>query len=761
MRKTLLTVIVLLFSSLVFSADYAFLDSLIANAYLGQTMPRVQPTADGVHYAMLKDGSVLEYDFAKGRVSNTLYDKKKFTLLIDGAAVENSISAEGFVLPLTPGMPGAVARVSADNEVENDRYLLIYTNREQIFRHTFRADYYLVDTQRREVRPLSAKGKQQTPVFSPDKRYVAFVREGNIFIHKIEFNSEIQVTTDGDGVNILNGVPDWLYEEEFACDNIMAWSPDSKQLAFVKLDQSEVPLYTYLHYGTLVGTGHNQWSAVANDIVVPYPTAITYRYPKAGTFNALASVHVYDTYYKTIKEMQLPELYDSYIPRLRFTTSPDELAIFRLNRRQTRLEMFYANPKSTVSHSIYHEDGRGGAVDFSMIDNWLWTDDGYMIVMSEQDGWKHLFLYDAQGSKKQLLSSGASEVTRVYGVDELGNVFYQSADPSPMQRIVRMVNINAPKKVFTLTSLQGTHSAQFSANFKYFIDSYSSLEHPMKAEVVDNKSKVLRTIFDNKSFMKRWTALNLPKKQIFHFRTERRDDIDGWMLIPKDTAGRKCPLVLLQYSGPGSQMVLNRWRPGWEYYLVEQGYVVACIDPRGSGARGAAWRNKTYGQLGKLEAEDLISAGKEFAKYNFVDESRIAIWGWSYGGFQVLYTMGQPDHPFKAGIAVAPVTDWRFYDSAYTERYMNRPQENDQGYLNSSTMPLAKNLTGALMLACGTADDNVHFQNSMNYVHQLIEADKDFKLIVFPDENHYIRQGNSHKYLYHQKIKFLEEQLKR
>ncbi len=741
MRKSLI-LIILAIAGAASAQNFALLDSLLAGTYKGESAPAYTPLPNGEHYAQITDGCIYAYDFLKGSVVDTLYDKTFKFINKDPKSKNASMpDIEGFM-------------------VGTDRWLLVYANREQIYRRSFRADYYLVDTERREVRPLSVNGKQQSPLFSPDGRYIAFVRDANIFIHKIDFNTEIAVTTDG-SADILNGTPDWVYEEEFGCRHLMAWGPDSKQLAFVRLDQTNVKTFAFQHFGTITGTGGTQWSGKSNDKLQLYPTTIEIRYPKAGESNAEPAVMVYDTYYKSLKKMALPELNDCYIPRIRFTLKEDELAIFRLNRRQNVLEMFYANPKSTVCHSIYREESRNGAIDYATIDEWQWLETGDMVVVSEQDGYRHAHLYDSQGGKRWLLTSGQADVTQVYGVDEDGNMFFQVADPSPTQRMIRMLNITSPKKVFTLTTIQDTHNAVFSSNFHYFIDNCSGLSHPLKSDVVKaNNGKVLRNIIDGKKTQKAWASLNMPKKTVFHFRTERHDDLDGWLLLPADTAGKTFPLVLLQYSGPDSQSVLDRWNPGWEYFLVQEGYAVACIDVRGSGARGAIWRAKTYGQLGKLEAEDLISTAKHLASSKYIDSERMAIWGWSYGGFQVLTTMSQNDNPFKAGIAVAPVTDWMLYDAPYAERYMNRPQENQTGYEQSSLLNMADKLNGKLLLVSGTADDNVHFQNTVNYVHRLIEADKDFKLLLFPDENHYIRQGNSHKYLYRQMFRFLEDNLK-
>ena len=723
--------------------DFALLDSLLSGSYKGEPAPAAVALPDGENYALMSDGCIYAYNYIKGDVTDTLYDKT-FKFL----APKDDKSKNAATMPEIEGYA-----------IGSERWLLVYANREQIFRHSFSADYYLVDIQRREVRPLSVNGKQRAPLMSPDGRYVAFVRDANIFIHKIDFNTEVAVTTDGSD-DILNGCPDWAYEEEFACDRLMAWSPDSKQLAFVRLDQSAVNTFSFTHYGTLLGTGGTQWSGKSIDALQLYPTTISLRYPKAGEAVAEASVMVYDTYYKKLSKMQLPELSDCYIPRIRFTLSNEELAIFRLNRRQTKLEMFYANPKSTVCHSIYREEGRGGAIDFSLIDDWQWLETGDMVVLSEQDGWCHAYLYDSQGPKRWLLTSAPADVTKIYGVDENGDMYYQVADPSPMQRMIRKLNITSPKKVFTLSSLRGVHNANFSAKFTYFIDNYSTMDQPLKSEVVRADGKTLRTIVDNKKAQRQWSTLGLPQKSLLHVRTPRHDELNGWFLMPQDTTGKQVPLILIQYSGPGSQSVLDRWNPGWEYFLALSGYAVACVDVRGTGGRGTAWRNMTYGELGKLEAEDLIYTANYIGTAQHIDSTRMAIWGWSYGGFQVLSTMSQKNHPFRAGIAVAPVTDWRFYDAPYAERYMNRPQENENGYNINSPVSMVDNLTGKLLIVSGTADDNVHFQNTVNYVHRLIEADKDFDLLVFPDENHYIRQGNSQKYLYRKMLEFFDRNLK-
>ena len=627
------------------------------------------------------------------------------------------------------------------------RYRVESENEERLFRHSRMADWYVIDTMRHTRKQLGAGlklGKVRDAVMSPNGRYVAFAKDNNLYIHKLDFGTEVAVTKD-ENTDIINGVSDWLYEEEFGTTALFAWSPDSKQLAFVKLDEREVPTFSWETY-------LGEPTAEDGTPAYPqYPTTQSLRYPKAGCSNAKASVCVYDVATKGILSMQVnPENADVYFPRLRWTD--DALLVMRVNRDQNKMEIFACNPKSTVSHPLYTEESKQYFVDYELFDQWCWLSDGRFIVLSEQDGWRRAYLYSKQGFEQKALTPEGMDVTAVYGVNEKTQTLYYQAAPTPSTRQVYALNIK--KNTTTqITEEEGMWSAHFNPDCSAAVLCYQSFETPNTYYLyAKNKYELIE---DNHEVRDAWLSNGLPEPQMLQI-----NGLEAMLLSPLTSNPlTPNPLIVMHYSGPASQRVLNRWRKKFEYALVEEGYAVLIVDPRGGDCKGRAWRNETYMSLGQKEAEDLIMAANEIAKRDDIDGSRMAIMGWSYGGYETLYTMSTKGHPFKAAVSIAPVTDWRLYDTAYTERYMRRPQVNEHGYNEASLLNKAADLTGNVLLIHGTADDNVHVQHTYQYIDALVRANKQFEMQLYPDDNHHLRKGNNAAHMHERILRFLKSNL--
>ena len=551
--------------------------------------------------------------------------------------------------------------------------------------------------------------------------------------------------TKDENTDIINGIADWLYEEEFGTTALFAWSPDSKMLAFVRLDEQAVPSFSWDVYGD-----------------AQYPIQESLRYPKAGCKNAKASVCVYDVATKGIQRLQVnPKDEDVYFPRLRWYDA-NRLFVLRVNRDQTKMEVLDCNAKSTVVYPWYNEQSKTYFVDYELFDQWLWLSDGRMIVLSEQDGWRQAYLYGNDGVKIKALTPDGIDVTALYAVDEKTQSLYYQAATTPATRDIYGVNIKKGG-VTKITDGEGIHSARFAKDGTRAIICFQSFTTPNKytlCKVESLKFKVERSLEDNKDVAEAWKANKIPEPQLLTIPNKQDLLLEAMLLKSQQPiANSQQPLVVMHYSGPASQRVLNRWRKRFEYALVEAGYAVLIVDPRGSDCRGRAWRNETYMNLGIKEAEDLIAAANWAAKRDDIDGERMAIMGWSYGGYQTLMTMSQTNHPFKAGVAIAPVTDWKLYDSAYTERYMRRPQVNDRGYEQASLINHAADLTGAVLIIHGTGDDNVHVQQTMQYIDALVRADKQFEMQLYPDDNHFLRNGNNATHMHERILRFLNNSL--
>lgn len=661
--------------------------------------------------------------------------------------------------------PPAQVQTAKEEEVCT-RYRLECENEQTVFRRSKTADWFVYDTLRHTRKQLGAGlqlGQVRDAVISPNGRYVAFAKENNLYIHKLDYGTEVAVSKS-ENTDIISGVADWLYEEEFGTTALFAWSPDSKKLAFVRLDETEVPAFSWNLYLDKEQPEDEQTTKAYPQ----YVSSESLRYPKAGCSNAQASVCVYDVATKAIQTMQIGNQQsttsnDYYFPRLRWNN--DALLVLRLNRDQTKMEVFACNPKSTVSHPLYEESSKKYFIDYSLFDEWKWLSDGRFVVLSEQEGWRRAYLYNAQGSQLKALTPESVDVTALYAVDEKTQALYYQAAPTPATRQLYAVSIKNGQ-ITQLTTADGFHSARFSRDAKRVIVCFHSFTTPHHYTAYDLKgAKGLtngKVLLSNDSLAEAWKAHHLPEPQLMRIPNANGQELEAMLLLPdspKPTAQSQLPLVLMHYSGPQSQRVLNRWRKRFEYALVEAGYAVLIVDSRGCDCRGREWRNETYMNLGIKEAQDLIAAANFIGRRDDIDAERMAVLGWSYGGYETLMTMSTKGHPFKAGIAIAPVTDWRLYDSAYTERYMRRPQVNEFGYRNASLLNHAEDLSGSVLIIHGTADDNVHVQHTMQYIDALVRADKQFEMQLYPDDNHFLKKGNNAAHMHTRVLNFLKKNL--
>lgn len=621
-------------------------------------------------------------------------------------------------------------------------HIMVWCETEPIYRRSFKSVVYDYDVRRNYVKPISeSKSKLMIPTYSPDGRMCAFVRDNNIWIRKFDFDTEVQVTKDGELNKILNGITDWVYEEEFAVTNLMAWSPDSEYLAFVRSDESDVKEYSMQMYGE--GT---------------YPSYYNFKYPKAGEKNSTVTLHSYCVQTRDTKHLDVPLDEDGYIPRITFTKNSDQLAVMTLNRQQNLFNMYYVNPKSGVSRLILREENKC-YVDSEWLKSIQFLNNGFLYV-SEQDGYSHIYMYSPTGVMQRQVTKGNWDVTQLLGIDEATKtVYYESAEESPMQRAVYKIDAKGVKT--KLSTEKGTNNAQFSANFAYYVNRYSNANTPMKITVNETKTKkVLRTLQDNAALNERLAKYNFAKKEFFTVNTASGVELNAWMVKPLNfDENKRYPVLMFQYSGPNSQQVLDSYSFDWERYLSTKDILVVCVDGRGTGARGEAFRKCTYMNMGDLESKDQVEAAHALAELPYVDGDRMAIWGWSFGGYNTLMALTVGKGTFKVGIAVAPPTDWRYYDTVYTERFMRTPQENQRGYDLTSPLKRVKELQGKLLLIHGTADDNVHFKQTMDYAEALVQANKQFDMHVYRDRNHGISGGNTRFHLYTKMSNYLFDNL--
>jgi dipeptidyl-peptidase-4 len=707
------------------------MEDLILNGTFSQkSVYGLRSMKDGIHYTTLEaEGTkIVKYSYATGKVVETLLD-------------------------LTSLKEVAIKTINDYEFSANESRILLMTNSERIYRRSFTADYYVFSFKNKELLPLSKNGKQGLATFSPNGNRIAFVRDNNIFIHNVLFGSEIQITKDGEWNKIQNGSPDWVYEEEFEFNKAFAWSPDSEFLAYLKFDESQVKMFNMNKFEGL------EPQISENSL---YPENYTYKYPKAGEKNSTVEVFVYNIEDRITKKMDVGEETDQYIPRIKWTQDPKMLTIYRLNRHQNKLEFLLANARTGRSNVMFSQENKY-YIEEGNFDYLTFLKNGTQFIFAdEKDGFNHLYLYDmASGKAVQQITNGDWDVTDFLGFDEEKQVcYYQSVEQSPMDRNVYSVRLNGTKKTL-ITPEKGTNRSVFSNGFTYYINYFSSLTQPNIVRLYSSKGKMIRVLEDNKELQEKLKAYSYsPKEFTMYPAADGMTMLNAWMIKPFNfDPSKKYPVVMTQYSGPNSQSVTNSWSFDWYQYLAQEGYIVVCVDPRGTGGRGEIFRKCTYMQLGRLESDDQISAARSLAEESFVDENRIAIWGWSYGGFMSTLCLEKGSDVFAAAIAVAPVTNWRYYDSIYTERFMRTPQENEKGYDENSPIKHVDLLKGSLLLCHGTADDNVHIQNTYELSERLVQANKQFEMQVYTNRNHSIYGGNTRLHLYNRFNQFLKEKL--
>ncbi|MEQ3661163.1 MAG: S9 family peptidase [Flavobacterium sp.] len=626
---------------------------------------------------------------------------------------------------------------------KNESKLLIASNSTPIFRHSFTATFHIYDVNTKKLQLVTSKEIQE-PSFSADGTKIAYAFENNLYVLDLISNVTIQITSDGKKNEIINGITDWVYEEEFAFVKAYEWNASGDKIAFIRFNEKEVPQFSMDMY--------NQGL---------YPTQEVFKYPKAGEKNALVSLHVYDLKTNKKSDINLGNYTDFYIPRIKWTNDSNTLSAQILNRHQNLLNLHFINATNGVSNIVLKEQD---AAYVDITDNLTFLNDNSFIWTSEKDGFNHIYHYDKSGKLKNQITKGSWDVTAYYGFDaNSGKVFYQSVENGSVNRDVYSIDLKGKNKK-RLTKQTGTNDATFSPKFDYFINSFSSVtKAPVYTLNESNAGNEVKKIVSNESLESKLAAYNITPKEFFPLITEKGNKLNAWIIKPTDfDAKKKYPVLMYQYSGPGSQSVANQWNSSndyWYYMLAQKGYIVVCVDGRGTGFKGADFKKCTYKELGKYEVEDQIDAAKVIAKYEFVDASRIGIWGWSYGGFMSSNCILKGNDVFKTAIAVAPVTSWRYYDSIYTERYMRTPQENASGYDENSPINHVEKLKGNYLLIHGTADDNVHVQNTMKMVEALVQANKQFDWAIYPDKNHGIYGGKTRLQLYTKMTNFILEKL--
>lgn len=709
------------------------LRDIAQGTYRAQGISGLKPMLDGEHYTQISSDHkrIVKYSFKTGEEVGTLFD-------VTTARDCDLKSFDDYILS------------------PDEKLILIQTETKPIYRHSFTAVYYIYNVKNNKMEPLSNNAPQQVPLFSPDGNQIAFVRNNNIYLVKLLFgNSESQVTKDGEYNHVLNGIPDWVYEEEFSFNRAFDFSADSKMIAYVRFDESAVPMFSFPWYKGL---------APEKTSYATYPGAYEYKYPKAGEVNSKVSVHTYDIKSHVTRKMDLQIDSDGYIPRIKFTSDPEKLAIMTLNRHQNRLDLYMANPRSGLCKVAIRDEAEQYIKESAYSNIKFYPE--HIVMMSEKDGYNHLYLYTIAGNLVKQITKGQFEVTSFLGWDQKANVFYYASNEgSPLRTAI--YKIDGKGKKTKLSTRTGSNSAIFSTNQKYYINTFSNISTPTLITLNDNRGKELTTLLDNSKLKAQTAQLNMPQKEFFTFRTSSGVELNGWMMKPANfNANKKYPVILHQYSGPGSQQVIDRWGIGsfgdgglFEAYMCDKGYIMVCVDGRGTGGRGAAFEKCTYLQLGVKEAEDQVETARYLGTLPYIDGKRIGIWGWSFGGYNTLMSMSDGSGAFKAGVAIAAPSDWRFYDTVYTERFMRTPKENAEGYDAGSAIKRAPQLKGSLLLIHGTADDNVHYQNCAEYSEALVQAGIQFDMQVYTNRNHGIFGGKTREHLMNRVANFFIQNL--
>lgn len=724
------------------------LKSVRSREWSARSASSFRSMADGKHYtAVANSRAIVKYQYSNGQAVDTLLNLDK----------------------VKPGEGIDISKVFIyDYELSQDEErILVFSNPEKIYRRTFKSDCYYYVVGRPNFKKVT-QDKVVAAILAPNGRSIAFAKDNNLFVSKVMDASinmtERQITEDGKWNKIINGIPDWAYEEEFSMNKAFTWSADSKYVCYIKFDESKVKEYLLPQY---------MGRFPANNQYELYPGNYSYKYPVAGETNSTVSVWTYNVDSRKTLQMNVPLDADGYIPRIRYTQDPTKLAIMTFNRHQSDFKMYFADPASGIAKMVI-EDKNEQYVSEGNMDDIQFYNDGFTFV-SEKSGFRHLYYYNMSGVQQRQITKGNFDVTRIYGYDNKTKTAYvqtaylgQNAD-MPAELTRGIYKIDAKGTMIPLFNNgkdgkgnRGTHNASFSKGFVYMQHTYSDAETPTKVTLeLVNGLKVVKVMEDNKTYAEKVKNLNYSHREFFQFKTPNGDILNGYLTKPYNfDPNKKYPVLMEQYSGPGSQRVLDSWKFGWEQFLNQEGFVVACVDGRGTGGRGAAWERQTYCELGVREAEDQLHAGRYMASLSYVDPAKLAIWGWSYGGYNTLMTLCGGNDVYKCGVAVAPVTDWKFYDSVYTERYMRTPQENADGYKKASVFTRAKDLKGNLLIVHGSADDNVHPQNTYELTEEFVQNDVEFDMHIYTNRDHSISGGNTSYYIYNQVFKYIKKHLK-
>lgn len=670
---------------------------------------------DGKHYTILEeDKSISKYNYSDGLFAGTI-----FSLSDLGFKAAGEISSYEF------------------NKVENK--ILFTAELDYIYRHSFVAFNYVYDIASKKIIDVFEK-KQQLAKLSPDGNYVAFVFENNIYIKDLKSLAVKQITSDGKHGKIINGMPDWVYEEEFTLTSGFEWSPDSKSLAYYRFDESEVKEFQMEEYKNL------------------YPEWYSYKYPKAGESNSIVSIMAYNVDLGKSQQMDIGDETDIYIPRIKWTSKPGKICVIRLNRLQNKADLLLCDAGTGNSQVFYSETDDKYISEFTDDFACFLENSDEVIILSGKDGYMHFYRYNLSGQFINQITTGSWEVDKLLGIDEKNkSVYYTSTEVSPLERHIYKISFDGSKKQ-KISVDKGNHYAEFSATFEYYINFYSASNKPLEVGLYDKKNRLIRILEDNAQLKKEVSDFEFVNQELFDFIGPDGQKLFGFMYKPFDfDSTKKYPVLMYVYGGPESQEVLDEWnlQQPWFQMLAQNGYIVVCVDNRGTNGRGEAFKKLTYMQLGKLEAEDQIAAAQYLVSLPYIDQNRIGMFGWSYGGYMTLLCMMKGNGIFKMGVAVAPVTNWRFYDSAYTERFMRKPQDNADGYDTNSPLNNVAGLKGKLLLVHGSSDDNVHFQNSMMLVDELVKKNKQFEMQIYPNKNHSIYGGNTRFHLYTRMTDFI------
>ena len=733
--KCLLISLFLAFGTFLASAqekkNFELEDLYLRPTFSAKSVRGMNSMKDGKTYASFEKGQLNIYNYKSGKLEKTLFGIADLTIHPDS-------------LPI--GLQ--------DYELSaNEDKMLCATEMESIYRHSFHATYYVYDFKSKTLQPLSENGKQRLATFSPDASKVAFMRDNNLFIKDLTTGKESQFTNDGLYNHIINGAPDWVYEEEFSFSQGFFWSPDSKKIAYMRFDESKVREF--------------QMEVVEG----LYPEWYSFKYPKAGEDNSIVEIYVYDLASGKTVKMDTGTETDIYLPRIAWTKDANVLAIQRLNRHQNHLEILAADA-TTGKSRVFYDETNDYYIDIT--DDWHFLEDGKRFLMtSEKSGYNHIYLYNLDGTLVRQLTDGKWDVTKVYGFDGK-EVYFQAAKKSSVERQIYAVNLKGQLR--EVIGREGTNQARFSNDFSYLININSSITQPRQFELYTNKGKLVRVLEDNHEFAEKLKTFNLGEKKLlkindpaFVLPDGKQVEMDAWQILPPDfDPAKKYPVLIYVYGGPGHQTVNNAWADSdfwWMQLLAQHGIISVSINNRGSGAQGEVFKKMTYLQLGKYETEDMITLAKYMAKQPYVDAERIGIYGWSYGGFMAANGITKGADVISTAVSVAPVTNWRYYDNVYTERFMRTPQENPDGYDLNSPVHNTAMIKGNYLLCHGSGDDNVHYQNAMELIKALVSNGKQFDLMIYPNKNHGIYgpyeygDGESRMHLFTKINSFLFEHL--